>query len=222
MPTDISSGTRKTDLESRNAPRGKRLPKEERRRQLVNVACSVFAERGYDAASLEEIAERAGVSRPILYSHFGDKQGLFEAVVGMQIARVESVVIEALALPGEPRELVERGMRAFFTYVREHPDGHAVLTRDAPVHLSDSGLGVMLDGMTSKITQVIESQIVALESDPAPAPIYANALIGIGVHVGRWWRDHPDVPLGDVTAQTTEMIWNGFGGIIAQGPGARD
>ena len=222
MPTKLPPKPRENDLETQTSLRGKRMSRKERRRQLVNVACPVFAERGYDATSLEEIAERAGVSRPILYSHFGDKQGLFEAVVGMQIAMVESVVIEALALPGEPRELVERGMRAFFTYVREHPDGHAVLTRDAPVHLSDSGLGVMLDGMTSKITQVIESQIVALESDPGPAPIYANALIGIGVHVGRWWRDHPDVPLGDVTAQTTEMIWNGFGGVIAQGPGARD
>ena len=70
------------------------MPRKERRQQLVNVACPVFAERGYDATSLEEIAERAGVSRPILYSHFGDKQGLFEAVVGMQIAMVESVVID--------------------------------------------------------------------------------------------------------------------------------
>ena len=222
MPTKIPPKPRDNDLERKNSLRGKRMPREERRRQLVNVACPVFAERGYEAASLEEIAERAGVSRPILYSHFGDKQGLFEAVVGMQIAMVESVVIEALALPGEPRELVAHGMRAFFTYVREHPDGHAVLTRDAPVHLSDSGLGVMLDGLTSNITQVIESQIVALESDPAPAPIYANALIGIGVHVGRWWRDHSEVSLRDVTTQTTEMIWSGFGGLIAKGPRARD
>ena len=93
MPTKIPSKPRENDLETKKALRGKRMPREERRRQLVNVACPVFAERGYDATSLEEIAERAGVSRPILYSHFGDKQGLFEAVVGMQIAMVTRAAV---------------------------------------------------------------------------------------------------------------------------------
>ena len=104
---------------------------------------------------------------------------------------------DALAAPGEPRELLERGLRAFFAYVREHPEGHAVLTRDAPIHLSDAGLGVMLDGLAARISEAIARAIRGLGLDPAPAPIYANALIGLGAHVGRWWRDHPEVSLAD-------------------------
>lgn len=195
--------------------RGDRLPREQRRRQLVEVSRGVFAERGYEAASLEEIAERAGVSRPILYSHFGDKQGLFEAVVSEQIAMVERVVVESIAGPGEPRELVERGMRAFFAYVHENPEGHAVMTRDAPVHVSGTGLRVMLDGLVTNITVVLAAQIRAMGLDPSPAPIYANALVGIGAQVGRWWCDHPEISLDQVTTQTTDLIWGGFAGLAA-------
>jgi AcrR family transcriptional regulator len=175
----------------------------------------VFAERGFEAATLEEIAERAGVSRPIVYGHFGDKQRLFEAVVNAEIARVEAAVGAALSAPGEPRELLERGLRAFFAYVREHPEGHAVLTRDAPIHLSDAGLGVMLDGLAARISDAIARVIRALGLDPAPAPIYANALIGLGAHVGRWWRDHPEVSLAAITSHTTTLLWSGFGGMMS-------
>jgi AcrR family transcriptional regulator len=217
MPPRASTKPEQERPEKPHSRRGARLPRDQRRQQLVEVSRGVFAERGYEAASLEEIAERAGVSRPILYSHFGDKHGLFEAVVSEQIAMVQRVVTDSLGSPGEPRELVERGMRAFFAYVREHPEGHAVLTRDAPVHISDSGLGVMLDSLANHITQIIAGQIRAMGLDPSPAPIYANALIGIGTHVGRWWRDHPEVSLDQVTTHTTDLIWSGFGGLIAAG-----
>jgi AcrR family transcriptional regulator len=191
-----------------------RLPRPERRQQLVDVARRVFAARGFEAATLEEIAERAGVSRPIVYSHFGDKRGLFEAVVEAEVGRVQAVVTDAIAAPGEPRQVLERGLHAFFRYVQEHPEGHAVLTRDAPVHLSDAGLGVMIDGLAARITEVIAGAIRAFGLDSAPAPIYANALIGLGAHVGRWWRDHPEVSLRTVTLHSTALLWSGFRGLI--------
>jgi AcrR family transcriptional regulator len=103
------------------AKKNPRLPRAERRNQLLDVSRGVFAERGFEAATLEEIAERAGVSRPIVYGHFGDKQRLFEAVVNDEIARVQATVGEAIAAPGPPRDVLERGLRAFFLYVREHP-----------------------------------------------------------------------------------------------------
>ena len=198
----------------------RRLPRAERRQQLVEVARGVFAERGFEATALEEVAERAGISRPILYSHFGDKQGLFEAVVDAEIARVRTVVTAALAEPGPARELVERGLRAFFAYVRDHPEGHAVLTRDAPLHVSDTGLGVMLDGLAGRITEVIAAGIRSLGYDPSPAPIYANALIGIGAHVGRWWREHPEVSLDEITRHATALVWSGFSGLMQDPQGA--
>ncbi len=191
------------------------MPRADRRNQLLDVARGVFAASGFEAATMEEIAEAAGVSRPIIYSHFGDKSGLFQAVVSREIEQVDALVTQAIASPGNPRELVEQGLRAFFSYVQDQPQGHAVLTRDAPLHLSHSGLAVMLDGLAGRVTEVVAQASLALGADATPAPIYANALIGLGAHVGRWWQDHPEFSLDAVTEYSTAMVWSGFGGLIA-------
>ena len=187
------------------------------RERVLAAALACATESGMDAVTIDAIRLRSGVSVGSLYHHFGDKQGLFEAVIDREIANVEAVITESLAEPGEPRELVERGIRAFFTYVRDHPDGHAVLIRDAPLHVSGVGLGVMLDGLAKNITSVIEAGAHALDIDASPAPVFAHALIGVGAHVGRWWSEHPEISLDDVTALTTGFLWNGLGGIIEQG-----
>ena len=71
----------------------------------------------------------------------------------------------------------------------------------------------MLDGLASNIADVIAEGAKTFDIDPAPAPIYANALLGVGAHVGRWWGEHPEVSLDEVTARTTELLWSGFAGI---------
>lgn len=215
MPSPTQSRPGQATSGGRKRPRGGRLSASDRREQLLEVARIVFAKHGYEAVTVEEIAEQAGVSRPILYNHFGGKQGVFEAVVDGEIARVEEVVAGALAGEAEPEELLERGMRAFFDYVHANPDGHAVLTRDAPVHLSEAGLGKLMDGLAARITRVIAGAMTAGELDPKPAPIYANALIGVAAHVGRWWHDHPEVSLDEITAHTTSLLWGGLAGIQA-------
>lgn len=176
----------------------------------------MFAARGFEAATLEEIADRAGVSRPILYSHFGDKKGLFEAVVNREVDEVQAVVTRAISLAGSPREQVERGLRAFFQYVQDQPEGHAVLNRDAPIHLSHSGLGVMHDGLAGRVTEVVGQAMDALGVERTPAPIFAHALIGLGAHVGRWWQGHPEFSLDAVTEYSTAMVWSGLGGLIRE------
>jgi AcrR family transcriptional regulator len=193
-----------------------RLSRADRRGQLLDIARGVFASRGFEATALEEIAEAAGVSRPIIYNHFGDKSGLFQAVVAREIEQVQALVSQAISAPGKPRDLIEQGLRAFFTYVREQPEGHGVLTRDAPLHLSTSGVAGMLDGLAARVTEVVAEAMATLGADPAPAPIYAHALIGLGAHVGRWWQDHPDYSLEDVTEYSTAMVWSGFGGLISE------
>ena len=190
-----------------------RLPRAERRQQLVQVARDVFAEHGFDAATLEQIAEQAGISRPILYSHFGDKQGLFEAVAEQEISRLKTVVTQSLIEPGESHQLLERSLCAFFTYMHENPAGHVVLTRDVPLGLTNSGLDQMLAGLGEQITAVITSSDPSAAKDQTPVPIFAHALIGAAFHIGRWWRDHPEVPLDQVVSTATELFWTGFHGI---------
>src|SRR6059058_4340068 len=94
----------------------KRLSAGERRTQLVEIGRTVFAERGYDAASVEEIAERAGISKPIIYEHFGGKEGLYAVVVDREMERVLGMIEGALT-EEHPRALLEQAALALLTYI---------------------------------------------------------------------------------------------------------
>src|SRR6476646_2580786 len=117
----------------------KRLSAPERRQQLMEVGRAVFAELGYESASIEEIARRAGVSKPIVYEHFGNKEGLHAAIVDRELDTLVARVIKPIS-EGSPRERFESTVLAFLTYVKEEPDGFEVLTRDSPTAQARRGL----------------------------------------------------------------------------------
>src|ERR1043166_9275374 len=106
-----------------------RLTAIERRAQLVEVGRAVFAKRGYEAASVEEIAERAKVSKPIVYEHFGGKEGLYAVVVDREVEHIVTRIVEAMST-GSPRQRLENAALAFLTYVKERPDGVGVPDRE--------------------------------------------------------------------------------------------
>src|SRR5882672_6293137 len=115
-----------------NGSSRRRLPASERRAQLIDVGRTVFAKRGYEAASMEEIADRAKVSKPIVYEHFGGKEGIYAVIVDREMDYVVRRIVEAIA-SGTPRERVERAALSFLVYVRDHPEGFAVLAQDSPL-----------------------------------------------------------------------------------------
>ncbi|MEA2752926.1 MAG: hypothetical protein QOI41_7069, partial [Myxococcales bacterium] len=94
------------------SPRGQRLSATARRAQLIDVGRVVFAKRGYEGASLEEIADRAKVSRPVLYEHFGGKEGLYAVVIDREMEYLVRRIAEAIAT-GSPRERLEGAALAF-------------------------------------------------------------------------------------------------------------
>ena len=112
--------------------RAPRLSATARRAQLIDVGRAVFARRGFEGASLEEIAEKAKVSRPVLYEHFGGKEGLYAVIIDREMEYLVRRISESIG-GGTPRERVEAAAFAFFSYVKDHPDGFAILTHDAPV-----------------------------------------------------------------------------------------
>src|SRR6201995_5686639 len=109
-----------------------RMTGRERREQLLDVGRTLFAERGFEATSIEEIAARAGVSKPVVYEHFGGKEGLYAVVVDREM----SDLVERLTVgraTGPPRRLVEQAALALLTYIEEETDGFRILSRDSPV-----------------------------------------------------------------------------------------
>src|SRR6202044_590065 len=101
-------------------PRGTRLPRLARRRQLLDAAMEVFVARGYHAAAMDEIAERAGVSKPVLYQHFPGKQELYLALLDESVGRLIEAVAAAIHSTSENRQRVNATFAAYFGYVAEH------------------------------------------------------------------------------------------------------
>src|SRR3989442_7708411 len=154
--------------------RPSRLTASARRAQLIEVGRTVFAERGYEATSVEEIAARARVSKPIVYEHFGGKEGLYAVVVDREVGQIVSRIVEAIST-GSPRERLERAALAFLTYVKERPDGFAVLVRDAPASKGSGEMPALMHDLADRVGTIFTEQFRRAGYDAKTAPIYAHA-----------------------------------------------
>jgi len=191
------------------ASRSRRLPASERRAQLIEVGRSVFAKHGYEGTSVEEIAKRAKVSKPIVYEHFGGKEGLYAVIVDREMDYVERRISEAIS-SGSPRERVERASLEFLSYVRDHPDGFAVLSQDSPLSSSRGTISSLLNDLAERVGDVFVSALKEAGYDTKAAPIYANALIGMVTFVGRWWTETRKPPIEDVAKHISALAWMGL------------
>jgi AcrR family transcriptional regulator len=187
----------------------KRLPASARRAQLIDVGRVVFAKNGYEATSVEEIAERARVSKPVVYEHFGGKEGLYAVVVDREMEYVVRRISEAIAT-GTPRERVEHAALAFLTYVKDHPDGFAILTHDAPAASGRSGLSSLLNDVAERVGDVFAASFKDAGYDARAAPIYAHALIGMVTFVGQWWTETRKPPVEEVATHLAALAWMGL------------
>ena len=180
-----------------------------RRAQLVEVGRAVFAERGYEASSVEEIAERAKVSKPIVYEHFGGKEGLYAVVVDREMERVVAIISEAIS-KGSPRERLEQAALAFLRYVKEEPDGFAVLSRDAPVTTASGGMSGLLNEVADRVGTVFTDAFKQAGYDQKAAPIYAHALVGMVTFVGQWWTETRKPSVEQVARHLAALAWMGL------------
>ncbi|MGQ0505851.1 MAG: TetR/AcrR family transcriptional regulator [Myxococcaceae bacterium] len=164
----------------------KRLSAADRRSQLLQVGRIAFAAHGYETTSLDDIAQRAGVSKPILYEHFGSKEGVYAAIVDREMDGLVQRIAGSIA-QGSPRKRFESAVLAFLLYVKEEPAGFAVLTRDSPTSVARRGLTRVIDDMAERVGDVFKSEFERAGYPSRLAPIYANALVGMVTQVGQWW-----------------------------------
>ena len=188
-----------------------RLPAAARRAQLIDVGRGVFAEHGYEGTSVEEIAERAGVSKPIVYEHFGGKEGLYGVIVDGEVEHVLASIVAAVGA-GSPRERLEQAALAFLTYVQERPDGFTVLLRDAPLPAKRGGeMPALMFALGDRVSDIFSQQFRKAGYDAKTAPIYAHALVGMVAFVGQWWTDTRKPPPAEAVAgHIAALAWMGL------------
>jgi len=186
----------------------KRLPASERRAQLLRVARAVFARRGFEAASMEEIAKRGGVSKPIVYEHFGGKEGLYAVVVDREREYLVARIAEAIS-SGTPRERFESAALAFLKYAEEQPDGFAVLIQDSPL-MTGPLLSSLMSDVADRVSGLFASEFKKAGYDAKTAPIYAHALTGMVTFVGLWWMQHRKPSVEVVASHLASLGWMGL------------
>jgi AcrR family transcriptional regulator len=189
--------------------KSRRLPASERRAQLIDVGRAVFAKHGYEGTSVELIAKKARVSKPIIYEHFGGKEGLYAVVVDREMDYVVRRIVEAMST-GTPRERVEHASLAFLEYVKHQPDGFAVLSQDSPLTSTRGTMSSLLNDMAERVGSVFVPMLKEAGYDPKAAPIYAHALVGMVTFVGKWWTEARKPALEDVAKHLGALAWMGL------------
>ena len=147
------------------APRA-RMTGSERRQQLIEIAKSLFAERGYDATSIEEIAQRANVSKPVVYEHFGGKEGLYAVVVDREMRALLDSITGALRSSGHPRDLLERAAFALLDYVETSSDGFRILIRDSPASIASGTYSSLLNDAVGQVASILAGDFSRRGLDP--------------------------------------------------------
>lgn len=196
-------------MQENNRPSG-RLTAAARRAQLIGIGLEVFAERGYGATSVEEIAARAKISKPVLYDHFSGKEGLYAVVVNREMEYILNRIADAVA-SGSPRARLEKATLAYLTYVQERPQGFAALLRDAPQQQLNGGMPALMYELADRIGDVFTEQFQEAGYDPKSAPIYASALVGMVAFVGQWWTEGDNPPsVETVASHIAALAWRGL------------
>lgn len=211
------------------ASKKQRMTAIQRREQLIGVARSIFAEKGYDATSVEEIAKRAGVTKPIVYEHFGGKQGVYAVIVDREVQNLTGALTAALQTQGSSRVILERAALALLGYIESNPDGFQVLVRDAPSDEESTGVSTQRQGSFSSILGDVASSTEHLLAEqfqrtgypPVWAPLYAQLLVGAVAQVGQWWLEVRDPSRQQVAAHIVNLTWNGLRNLSPK-PALRD
>ena len=197
-----------------------RMSGRERREQLIAVGRTLFAEKGFEAVSVEEIAATAGVSKPVVYEHFGGKEGLYAVVVDREMNHLLSTISGALQ-GTHPRQLLEQAGRALFDYIDAQPDGFRILVRDSPVSQQTGSFASLIVDVAGQVEHLLADQFKAHGFPTRLAPMYPQMLVGMTALTGQWWLDVRKPRKEEVVSHLVNLAWNGLGHLEAKPRTAR-
>jgi AcrR family transcriptional regulator len=189
-----------------------RLPAARRRRQLLDVALQVFAERGFHDASMNDIAIAAGVTKPVLYQHFASKRELFAELLSDVGRDLQDTITKAITAAEGPRQMVELGFSAYFAYVDRHRDAFRLfyggsMARDEEfaevVNQTETAVAALVaklievEGLTTEQRRVMGHGIVGM-------------IEGASIH---WLKSNSDADPDRLAHQLADLAWRGLRGV---------
>jgi len=168
---------------------------------MLDAAVAIFSRRGYHAAGMDEIADAAGISKPMLYAYLGTKEELFIACLHREATRLVQAILDAVRPEAPPDEQLWRGLRAFFRFVDAHRDGWSVLYRQAR---GQEPFAAEVAAMRARMVELVSGLLPRSTPDDV-API-AYALVGAVEAMADWVVDHPGEDPGLATTRLRKLL----------------
>jgi AcrR family transcriptional regulator len=195
----------------------KRLTGEERRAAILESALAVFAERGYHAASIDDIARAGGISKALIYEHFSSKQKLYTELIEYHADELfERIAATVAAAGSEGAARLAIGVGAFYEFVEEHRVAWRMLFRDP----TDPEVAAVLDGILTQVTALVAALIAQDPGSHTPGEdriareqamqMLAQMLVGSVQSLANWWADHQEIPRERIVEMTMDYAWLGL------------
>lgn len=190
-----------------------RMTRAQRRSQLTDVGRSLFALRGLDGTTIEEIAVSAGVSKPVIYEHFGSKEGLYREVVEQESKALLQSITGSLSEEAAPRILVERAALALLSYIEDRTDGFRILIRDGPPSQPEGAFSTLFSLIVARVEHIFTDEFARRGFSPDDGAMYAQMLVGMVAMTGQWWLDVRKPAKEAVAAHLVNLAWHGLTGL---------
>ncbi|WP_297544055.1 TetR/AcrR family transcriptional regulator [Amycolatopsis sp.] len=179
-------------------------------RQMIDIAEVVFAERGYAAASMDDIAERVGVSKPMLYEYFNSKEGLLLGCIRQSRAELRLVTEKATVGAVDAEDALRRGLLAFFVFIRERRQAWSLLRHE--MALIGTPAADEIEETRRQQTDLIAALMSGYFDSGSELQVDASAefVVGACERLAIWCERHEEVAPDTVTAYAMDLLWNGL------------
>jgi AcrR family transcriptional regulator len=188
------------------------LPDREARREELLEAADRIVQRDGPAVSMASIAAEAGITKPILYRHFGDKEGLYAALAARHTERLLHVLQDALAAGGTARERVERTIAAYLSTIEAEPQVYRFLVHSAEFPAAAEAHG-QVQSFLRRFSELLALGIateLGLKPGSARAETWARGIVGMVQSAGDWWLQTGSLDRDAVVRELTDLLWGAY------------
>lgn len=191
--------------------------RDERRSELLAAAIEVIRRDGPDA-TMEAMANAGGISKPILYRHFADREGLVAAITERALAELGAILDERMRTEGSagPRRRVEATIDGFFEYIERDTTLYTFVVDNDMRHGSKATLA-FTEQVSQAVAEAIRGGLASVGRDPAAAEAWGRAIVGMVHQAGSWWVSARPVPRATIVDQLVELVWAGVAGTAPPG-----
>lgn len=194
-------------------PERRRLSPSDRRDQIVESASEVFVRLGYQGTSLEDIAAHLGVTRPLIYHYFRDKDALYLEVLTRARTALEEAIISAVEPGASPFDQLRAGIRGYFSFVQDRLQEWELLFGGGTAVAGEVAAEATRQRFETSEKIALLVAAAAPHVPPLVANAYAHAVSGTGEGLTRWWKAHPETSLEEVVEIHLDVVWRGLDAI---------